>query len=80
MLTEVPFHGPEWAGSFEFAADGVTVFCAPSDPDAPPHMAAVSLDPTPEQADAISQAWAEWAALRRAGRGRNAQPDLLALL
>ena len=77
---EIEFHGPSWAGSFAFAPDGVTVFACPADPDARPHMAALSLDPTPEQADAIALAWADWAARRRAERGRNSQPDLLGLL
>ena len=79
-MNEVQFHGAEWAGTFEFTPDGVTVFAAPSDPEAHPHYTALSLDPTPDQADRIAAAWAEWAARCRAGLHRNAQPDLLGLL
>ena len=77
---EIPFSGPSWAGSLEFDAHGITVFAAPSDPDARPHMTALSLDPTPEQADAISLAFAEWAALARARQRANDPLPLLILM
>lgn len=79
-MMEIHFHGAAYAGSVEFAPDGVTVFTCPSDLDALPHMVAAELDPTPDQADAIADAWREWAALRRAAQRPNAQPDLLAFL
>ena len=79
-MNEVQFHGPEWAGSFEFTPDGVTVFAAPSDPEAHPHYTALSLDPTPDQARAVAQAFLEWADVVESRSRPNVQPCLLGLL
>ena len=77
---EVQFAGPEWAGSIEFAPDGVTVFAAPSDAEDAPHMSVVTLDPTPDQARAVARAFAEWADMVESRTRPNAQPNLLGLL
>lgn len=79
-MNEVSFHGTAYAGSVEFAPHGVTVFACPASEDAIPHMASVCLDPTPDQAEAISRAFAEWAALIRSRQHANDPLPLLALM
>ena len=59
---------------------GVTVSTASADPDVLGPRDAACLDLTAEQAETLSEALAEWAAVLRARRGANDTPPLLALL
>jgi hypothetical protein len=81
MIQSIDFAGPTYTGSIELGPRSVTLFAAPSDPDAEPHMATLTIDPTPDHADVIADAIREWAALARARERSNSnQLDLLALL
>ena len=79
-MMEVEVAGPEWTGSFEFAPDCVTIYAAPSDPDARPGYTVLSLDPTPAQARAVAQAFAEWADMIESQGRANAQTAMLGLM
>lgn len=65
MSQAIPFAGPRFAGSVEVGASGISVFAVPSDPNAEPGMAAATIDPTPDQADAIATRIWGWAEVRR---------------
>ena len=79
-MTEIEVAGPEWTGSFEFAPDCVTIYAAPSDPDARPGYTVLSLDPTPAQARAVARAFAEWADLIESQGRANTQFEMLGLM
>ena len=79
-MTEIEVAGPEWTGSFEFAPDCVTIYAAPSDPDARPGYTVLSLDPTPGQARAVARAFAEWADLIESQGRANTQFEMLGLM
>lgn len=83
-VQEIAFAGETWGGSVEFDLEGlhvgVDVFSVPADPESEPHMTVARIVATPDQADALSLAFAEWAALARARQHANSVPPLLALL
>jgi hypothetical protein len=56
---------------------GVTFHVAGHDA---PSQDTARIEPTPDQADAIAEAFAEWAARARARAMSNAQPELFGLL
>lgn len=60
-----------------FDADAILIQVAAHDA---PCQDAARLHPTPDQADALALAFAEWAARARARAGRNAQPELFGFL
>lgn len=64
-MTLLSFTGQRYAGSVEIGASGISVFAAPSDPDAEPGMAAVTIDPTPDEAEAIADRIWGWAEVMR---------------
>ena len=61
MMRSLSFAGPQFSGYVDIDARGITLCAAPSDPDAAPYLAAVTIDPSPEQAKAIAEAIEAWA-------------------
>lgn len=60
-MRPLPFAGLCFTGSVETDARGITFCAAPSDPEALPYLATLTIDPTPNEADAIAaQIWG-WA-------------------
>lgn len=76
MIQALSFAGPHYTGSVELCVDGITVFAAPSGPDAEPGMAVVTIDPTPDEADAIAARIRGWAEVLREMRSMAAQLKL----
>ena len=64
-MEALPFAGLRYTGSVEVGVSGISVFAAPSDPDAEPGMAAVTFDPTPDDAEAIAERIWGWAEVMR---------------